>query len=71
MNTQTINLIISFVATLVLGTFVVPILKKLKVGQVVREDGPKSQLRKQGTPVMGGIIMIIVIVFMLAITTFL
>lgn len=67
MNTQTVNLIIAFVATLILGTFVVPILKKLKVGQVVREDGPKSHLKKQGTPVMGGIIMIIVIVVILGI----
>lgn len=67
MNTQTLNLIIAFVATLILGTIVVPVLRKLKVGQVVREDGPKSHLKKQGTPVMGGIIMIIVIVVTLSI----
>lgn len=70
MNTQTLNLIIAFVATLILGTFVVPILRKLKVGQVVREDGPKSHLKKQGTPVMGGIIMIAVIVCILAVYAF-
>lgn len=36
---------------------IIPILKKLKVGQIEREDGPQSHLKKQGTPTMGGIIM--------------
>ena len=67
MNIQTINLIIAFVVTFVLGMIIVPILRKLKVGQVVREDGPKTHLKKQGTPVMGGIIIISTIVIMLAI----
>lgn len=70
MNTQTVNLIIAFIATLILGIIIVPLLRKLKVEQVVREDGPKSHLKKQGTPVMGGIVMIIVIVAMLAIYAF-
>lgn len=67
MNTQTLNLIVAFVATFVVGLFVMPILKKFKVGQVVRNDGPKEHLKKQGTPTMGGIIMLIVIVVILAI----
>ena len=46
-----------------------PILKKFKVGQVVRDDGPKEHLKKQGTPTMGGIIMLIVIVVILAINS--
>ncbi len=66
MNTQTLNLVISFVVTFVLGLIVVPRLKKLKVEQVVRDDGPKSHLKKNGTPTMGGIIMLIVIVAVLA-----
>lgn len=70
MNTQTINLVIAFIATLILGIVVVPLLRKLKVEQVVREDGPKSHLKKQGTPVMGGIIMIIVIIVLMAIYAF-
>ncbi len=70
MNTQTLNLIIAFIATLALGIIVIPILKKLKVGQIVRDDGPKSHLKKSGTPVMGGIIMIIVAVIILAINSF-
>ena len=69
MNTQTLNLIVAFVATFVVGLFVMPIQKKFKVGQVVRDDGPKEHLKKQGTPTMGGIIMLIVIVVILAINS--
>ena len=69
MNTQTLNLIVAFVATFVVGLFVMPILKNFKGGQVVRDDGPKEHLKKQGTPTMGGIIMLIVIVVILAINS--
>lgn len=69
MNMQTLNLIIAFIATFVVGIFVMPILKKFKVGQVVRDDGPKEHLKKQGTPTMGGIIMLIVLVVILAINS--
>ena len=65
MNTQTLNLVIAFVATVILGIIVVPKLRKKKVGQIVRTDGPKEHLKKQGTPTMGGIIMIIVLVLIL------
>ena len=41
-----------------LGTFVVPALRRLKAGQVIREDGPQAHLKKQGTPTMGGIFII-------------
>lgn len=56
-------LIISAVLTMVLGTKVVPFLAKIKAGQVIREDGPKSHLSKAGTPTMGGIFFIPVAVF--------
>ena len=68
MNTQTLSLIIAFVATIILGMIVVPKLKKLKIGQMVRDDGPQSHLKKSGTPTMGGIIMILVIVAILGIS---
>lgn len=55
-------LLISFFATIILGIFAIPILQKLKVGQSEREDGPKSHLKKSGTPTMGGIIMAISII---------
>lgn len=54
---QIIYLGITFLVTAILGKFFIPVLKKLKVGQSERADGPRSHLRKQGTPTMGGIIM--------------
>ena len=42
-----------------MGFIIIPILKKRKVGQIERDDGPQSHLKKQGTPTMGGIIIII------------
>lgn len=50
-------LLLSFIATVVIGIFAIPILRKLKVGQIEREDGPQSHLSKQGTPTMGGVIL--------------
>ena len=55
-------LLISFVATVLLGLVIIPILQKLKVGQNERDDGPESHLKKQGTPTMGGIIMLISVI---------
>lgn len=51
--------VVSFVFTAITGKAIIPILKKLKVGQSERTDGPRSHLRKQGTPTMGGIMMIL------------
>ena len=59
MNFDTKILLISFVVSIILGILVIPILKKLKVGQIERDDGPKSHLKKQGTPTMGGVIFLI------------
>jgi len=54
-------LIIAFVITVFLAIIIIPILKKLKVGQIERDDGPETHLKKQGTPTMGGVIMIIAV----------
>ena len=63
-------LLTSFIGTIILGLIVVPILKKLKIGQVVRDDGPQTHLRKSGTPTMGGIIILAVtLVVSLAVAT--
>ncbi|MBR4720121.1 MAG: phospho-N-acetylmuramoyl-pentapeptide-transferase [Lachnospiraceae bacterium] len=51
-------LIIAFALTAAMGPFVIPYLHKLKVGQTVRDDGPESHLKKNGTPTMGGIMII-------------
>ncbi len=62
MNFQIKILILSFAMSIIFGLIVIPILKKCKVGQIEREDGPESHLSKQGTPTMGGIIMAIAMV---------
>lgn len=61
MDFQIKALIIAFVITVGLALIIIPILKKLKVGQIERDDGPESHFKKQGTPTMGGIIMIIAV----------
>ena len=64
MNYQIKTLLLSFLVSLVIAIIVIPILRRLKVGQVEREDGPESHLKKQGTPTMGGIISIITLIIL-------
>lgn len=47
----------SFLITLVLGFLFLPVLRRLKAGQSIREEGPKSHYAKSGTPTMGGIVI--------------
>lgn len=56
------SVIISFAVSVVLGPVVILFLKRLKVGQTVRDEGPKEHLKKNGTPTMGGILILISIV---------
>ena len=62
MSYQIKILILSFITSVLVSLIIIPILKKLKVGQIERDDGPKSHLKKQGTPTMGGIIMMITMI---------
>lgn len=48
------SVLISFIISVILGPIVIPFLKRLKVGQTERDDGPKAHLKKNGTPTMGG-----------------
>ena len=64
MSYQIKVLLLSFCVGLVVSLIVIPILRKLKVGQIEREDGPQSHLKKQGTPTMGGLAIIITIILM-------
>ena len=70
MSIELIILIISFVITVLLSLAIIPYLKKLKVGQVVRSDGPESHFKKAGTPTMGGIMMLIAILAILIVFAF-
>lgn len=53
-----VSAIIAFIATAVSGLYALPVLKKLNFGQTIREEGPQWHQKKQGTPTMGGIMMI-------------
>lgn len=64
------SLIASFILTIILGIIIIPILKRHKVGQVVRDYGPKEHLKKSGTPTMGGIIMLISIIAISIVVSF-
>ncbi len=59
MSFQVKILLLSFATSVVISMLIIPMLRKLKVGQSERDDGPKSHLSKSGTPTMGGIILII------------
>lgn len=50
--------IIAFIISVALGPIIIPFLRKLKVGQTVRDEGPKTHLKKSGTPTMGGILIL-------------
>jgi phospho-N-acetylmuramoyl-pentapeptide-transferase len=53
------SVLIAFFISLILGPILIPLLHKLKFGQNIREEGPKSHKKKAGTPTMGGLIFII------------
>ncbi|MCL2354086.1 MAG: phospho-N-acetylmuramoyl-pentapeptide-transferase [Defluviitaleaceae bacterium] len=57
-NTAVMASLISFAIAIILGPIVIPILRRLKFGQNVRDDGPQSHLKKSGTPSMGGIVIV-------------
>lgn len=64
MDTQAKLILMSFVCSVILALIIIPILKRIKIGQIERDDGPQSHLKKQGTPTMGGIIFIVAIIIM-------
>ena len=51
-------IIIAFAISALLCPIIIPFLHKLKFGQQVRDDGPQAHLKKQGTPTMGGLIIL-------------
>ena len=54
--------LVSFVISAIAGKILIPVLRRMKAGQSIKEDGPTWHMSKQGTPTMGGIM------FMAAIT---
>ena len=59
MSFQIKIILLSLSTSIMISILVIPLLRRLKVGQSERELGPKSHLKKAGTPTMGGLILII------------
>ncbi|MBO6011868.1 MAG: phospho-N-acetylmuramoyl-pentapeptide-transferase [Oscillospiraceae bacterium] len=51
-------LAIAFLLAVVAGIILIPVLRRLKAGQSIKENGPVWHMHKQGTPTMGGLIFI-------------
>lgn len=63
MDTVVVNallaLIVAFGISAALGPLLIPVLHRLKFGQNVRSNGPESHLKKQDTPTMGGLMLLL------------
>jgi len=53
-----VSFCISLFISIIAGLVFIPMLRRMKVGQSIQEDGPVWHIKKQGTPTMGGIIFI-------------
>jgi len=64
------TILMSFLITVLLSPIFIPFLRRLKFGQSIREEGPKSHQKKSGTPTMGGVVILLsVIITTLAMTS--
>ncbi|MFB4162569.1 phospho-N-acetylmuramoyl-pentapeptide-transferase [Alteribacillus sp. JSM 102045] len=52
-------LVAAFILTVIFSPLFIPLLKRLKFGQSIREEGPKSHMKKGGTPTMGGVMILL------------
>ncbi|WP_432354884.1 phospho-N-acetylmuramoyl-pentapeptide-transferase [Sporosarcina sp. A2] len=52
---------VTFGLTAILGYAIIPLLRRMKFGQSIREEGPQAHLKKAGTPTMGGLIFLVAI----------
>ena len=56
------SILVSFFLTIFISKVSIPYLRKFKLGQNIRDDGPQSHLSKAGTPTMGGVFFVIAII---------
>lgn len=56
------TILMAFTISVLLSPLFIPFLRRLKFGQSIREEGPKSHQKKSGTPTMGGIIILVSII---------
>ena len=64
-------IIITFILTVICGKIILPYLRRLKIGQHIKENGPQEHKSKEGTPMMGGFMFIIPIALSLVAMPFL
>src|SRR4051794_32935224 len=53
------TILLGFLITVLLSPIFIPFLRRLKFGQSIREEGPKSHQKKTGTPTMGGVVFLL------------
>jgi phospho-N-acetylmuramoyl-pentapeptide-transferase len=53
----------AFLLAVIMGPLFIPLLRRLKFGQQIRDDGPQGHLKKAGTPTMGGAIILLALAF--------
>ncbi|MCD7033894.1 phospho-N-acetylmuramoyl-pentapeptide-transferase [Metabacillus sp. GX 13764] len=56
------TIMMGFLISVLLSPFLIPFLRRLKFGQSIRDEGPKSHQKKSGTPTMGGVMIILSII---------
>lgn len=56
------TILMGFLITVLLSPIFIPFLRRLKFGQSIRKEGPKSHQKKSGTPTMGGIVILLSII---------
>lgn len=64
------SLVIGIILAVFLFMMFIPYLHRLKFGQTIRVEGPKNHYKKNGTPTMGGVVIIIGTILTLVITIF-
>ncbi len=52
----------AFLIVIILGNIFIRTMRKLQIGQVIRDDGPETHMAKQGVPTMGGLLILSAIV---------
>ena len=56
------TILLGFLITVLLSPIFIPFLRRLKFGQSIRDEGPKSHQKKTGTPTMGGVMILFSII---------
>lgn len=58
-NLIMLTMAVAFIIAVIVGPLFIPVLRRMKLGQQIRTDGPQSHLKKSGTPTMGGTIILL------------